>query len=228
MDMTSSVPAWLTPVAWTYLTASLLCAALIAADIYLLRRRQQHVADELVWVASALYLAPFAVALYLKRGRAGRASSTAGRHPLTEPDDVPTQGTALALLSGGGASAVAHLFAVPVVAAIGWTIAGMAMWPMILVIAVLAIAIVAVYLRVSAARSTRVAVGAAVVAAVITVSAFDIGMVGWMLLLHFNGLMPPVSDGSFWFLMQLGVVVGLLTGYPAVRWLVRRDLQPAA
>lgn len=40
-------------------------------------------------------------------------------------------------------------------------------------------------------------------------------MVGWMLLLHFNDLMPPVTEGTFWFLMQIEVIVGLLTGYPA-------------
>ncbi len=230
--MSSAVPDWLTPVAWTYLTASLLCAALIAADIYLLRRRQHHVADELVWVASALYLAPFAVALYVRRGRTARVGPT-GQHVVPAPREAREQtrpGTAVTLLSGGGASAVAHLIAVPLVIWIGWTIAGMDMWPMILVIAVLAIAMVALYVKVTGAHAHRggtVTIGAAVVAAVITVSAFDVGMVGWMLLLHVNNLMPPASEGTFWFLMQLGVVVGLLTGYPVVRWLLRRDQQPA-
>ncbi|WP_323792644.1 DUF4396 domain-containing protein, partial [Nocardioides sp.] len=201
----------------------------------LLRRRQLHVADELVWVASALYLAPFAVALYARRGRASRVAPT-GQHTAQathEPDEArahATSGTALALLSGGGASAVAHLVAVPLVISIGWTIAGMDMWPMILVIAVLAIAMVALYVRVTGAHADSagtVTIGAAVVAAVITVSAFDVGMVGWMVLLHLNNLMPPASEGTFWFLMQLGVVVGLLTGYPVVRWLLRREEQSA-
>ncbi len=70
---------------------------------------------------------------------------------------------------------------------------------------------------------TPSSVGAAVVAAVVTVVAFDVGMVGWMVLLHLNGLMPAITEGTFWFLMQLGVVVGLATGYPAVRWLLRRE-----
>ena len=53
--------------------------------------------------------------------------------------------------------------------------------------------------------------------------AFDIGMVGWMLLLHFNSAMPAVTEGTFWFLMQIGVIVGLATGYPAVRFLLNRS-----
>ena len=69
MSMESSIPSWLTPVAWTYLTLSVLSAALIAAHIYVGRRRHNSVATELVWIASGLYLGPFAVALHLSRGR---------------------------------------------------------------------------------------------------------------------------------------------------------------
>ena len=189
MDMTmqSAVPDWLTPVAWTYIAVSLLSAGFIAFDIYVRGHRRDSVATELVWIAAALYLGPFAVPLHRRQGRA-------------EPSPVEATGSAVAVLPGGGASAVAHLLGVPLVAAVGWTIAGMAMWPMILVIAVLAIA-----------------------AAVITVVAFDIGMVGWMLLLHLNNAMPPATESTFWFLMQVGIVLGLLTGYPAVRWLLRRN-----
>ena len=219
MDMTmrSAVPDWLTPVAWAYIALSLISSVIIAVDIYLLRRRHRGVASELVWITSALYLGPFGVLAYLRRGRANPASST-GSTGLAE-------GTAAAVLPGGSASAVAHLVAVPLVVAVGWTIAGMAMWPMMLVIAVLAIVMLAVYERVAgpqAGHDRGISVGAALMAAFITVAAFDVGMVGWMLVLHFNDLMPPVTDGSFWFLMQLGVIVGLVTGYPAVSWLLRR------
>jgi hypothetical protein len=225
MDMTmqSAVPDWLTPVAWTYIALSLLSAAFIAFEIYVRRHRHDSVATELVWVTSALYLGPFAVALYLSKGRTNVSSTGTADAP-----DTQSNGSALAVLPGGGASAVAHLIAVPLVVAVGWTIAGLAMWPMILVIAVLAIVMLAVYERTASrgrqsGRTRGLSVAAAVVAAVVTVAAFDIGMVGWMLLLHFNNAMPPVTDSTFWFLMQVGVVVGLLTGYPAVKWLLRRD-----
>jgi len=221
--MRSAVPDWLTPVAWTYITLSLLSAAYIAFDIYLLRRRHLGVATELVWITSALYLGPFGVAVYLRRGRANPTSTT-----VTSGIAGKAEGTAVAVLPGGGASAVAHLIAVPLVVAVGWTIAGLAMWPMILVIAVLAIVMLAIYERLASraprtGRTRAISVGSALAAALITVAAFDIGMVGWMLLLHLNDLMPPVSDSTFWFLMQMGVILGLLTGYPAVSWLLRRN-----
>jgi len=221
--MRSAVPDWLTPVAWTYITLSLLSAAYIAFDIYLLRRRHLGVATELVWITSALYLGPFGVAVYLRRGRANPTSTT-----VTAGIAGKAEGTAVAVLPGGGASAVAHLIAVPLVVAVGWTIAGLAMWPLILVIAVLAIVMLAIYERLASraprtGRTRAISVGSALAAALITVAAFDIGMVGWMLLLHLNDLMPPVSDSTFWFLMQMGVILGLLTGYPAVSWLLRRN-----
>lgn len=221
MPMRSAVPDWLTPVAWTYLSVAVLSAVFIAADIYLLRRRDDGIVTALVWITSALYLGPFAVALHLRRGR---------REPSIDPGrgTVASQQLAVGVLPGGGASAIAHLIGVPLVAAVGWTIAGMAMWPMIIVIAVLAIVMLAAYERVAIhgapmRHSRRLPVAAAIVSAVITVAAFDIGMVGWMLFLNFRDAMPPVTDGTFWFLMQVGVIVGLVTGYPAVTWLLRRN-----
>ena len=37
-----------------------------------------------------------------------------------------------------------------------------------------------------------------------------------------NELMPPATGATFWFLMQIGIILGLITGYPAVAWLTRR------
>ena len=95
---------------------------------------------------------------------------------------------------------------------------------MIIVIGLLAMALLFVYERAASrhGRAAALPVGAAAVAAVLTVLAFDIGMGGWMLLLHFNEFMPPATEGSFWFLMQIGIVLGLLTGYPVVSWLTQR------
>lgn len=208
MQMTNRVPDWLTPIAGAFLALALLSAAAIAVDIYARRRRHDTVAVEVVWITSALYLGPFALAAYARHGRAG----------VSTGDQPP----AVAGLPGGGASAVAHLIGVPLVIASGLTIAGINLWVMILVIAVLAIALLFGYERAAHQRGSRLTAGAALAAAVVTVLAFDIGMGGWMLLLHFNELMPPATDASFWFLMQIGIVLGLLTGYPAVQWLLRR------
>lgn len=229
MPMRSAIPGWLTPVAWIYITLSLLSAAFIAFDIYVLRRRHDDIAQELVWIASSLYLGPFAVVGYLRTGRANPSSAS-----VTHSTPGRIQGAALAVLPGAGASAVAHLIAVPLVVAVGWTIAGLAMWAMVAVILVLATVMLTIYERATSRSShtgsaRRISIRSAITAALVTVVAFDIGMVGWMLVLHTNNLMPPVTDGTFWFLMQIGILFGLLTSYPAVRWLLnrRRAFAPA-
>ncbi|MEQ7845698.1 DUF4396 domain-containing protein [Nocardioides kribbensis] len=226
--MTNRVPDWLTPISWLYIALALLSAAAIAVDIYARHRRHTTVAEEVVWIASALYLGPFALPLYARHGRTTAQTTARTTARTTENDVAATTGqnhdqpTAVAGLPGGGASAIAHLVGVPLVLASGLTIAGIDLWVMIIVIGVLAMAFLFAYERAASERGRAVPVGAAVVAAVLTVLAFDIGMGGWMLLLHFNEFMPPASEGSFWFLMQVGIVLGLLTAYPVVSWLSRR------
>ncbi|MCY7396482.1 MAG: DUF4396 domain-containing protein, partial [Nocardioides sp.] len=202
------VPDWLTPIAWVFIGLALATAVVIAVDIYVRRHRHTTVAAELVWITSALYLGPFALAAYARWGRADVAT---GQQP-----------TVVAGLPGGGASAVAHLIGVPLVIASGLTIAGINLWVMILVIGVLAMVMLFAYERTAHRRGGGLSAGTALMAAVVTVLAFDIGMGGWMLLLHFNEYMPPATEASFWFLMQVGIVLGLATGYPAVQWLLRR------
>lgn len=221
--MGSAVPGWVTPVAWAFLALAAASAAAIAYDIYAGGRRHAHVAAEIVWVGSALYLGPAALALYAWHGR---APATRGRAATDRPGVRRTM-TVADGLPGGTASAIAHLIGVPLVVASGLTIAGTDLWVMILVIGALAIALLYAYERVRAARSAGVTAGAAAAAAVLTVLAFDIGMGGWMLVLHYNALMPSATEAGFWFLMQLGIVLGLVTGYPAVAWLARRHRQAA-
>lgn len=203
MEMMSSVPAWLTLLAWAAVAVSLVSAAVIAFDVFVRGNRQPTKTMEIVWPASALYLGPIALLLYRRWGK---------------PRSTPT--VAATGLAGGAASALAHLIGVPLVVLSGLTIAGIDLWPMILVIAVIATALLAGF---EAAAGKGLATAAVI--ALVTVLAFDLGMGGWMLLLHFTENMPSVTSIAFWFLMQLGVVLGLLTALPAVTYLSRS--QPA-
>ena len=200
MDMMNSVPTWLTVAAWAYIAVAVLSAAFIAVDIFGRGNRQSSSAMNAVWPVSALYLGPIAVWLYRRWG---------------QRRDAPT--VAATGLAGGAASALAHLVAVPLVIASGLTIAGIDLWVMILVIAVLATALLAAF---EVAAGKRVAFAA--VLGFVTVLAFDVGMGGWMLLLHFSENMPAASTMAFWFLMQFGIVLGTLTALPVVRWLASR------
>ncbi|WP_157682658.1 DUF4396 domain-containing protein [Nocardioides scoriae] len=215
------MPAWVTPVAWVWIVLCVATAVAVAVDVHR-GRRHPTVATELVWIASGLYLGPFTLPLYRRQGRAERAGAPRRAAP-------GTASAAVAGLPGGAASAVAHLVGVPLVLVSGLTIAGIDLWVMIIVIGVLAMLLLVAYERTASRADSspsgstphRSSLASAAVAAVVTVLAFDVGMGGWMLLLHFNEYMPPASEGSFWFLMQAGIVLGLVTGWPAVRWLQR-------
>lgn len=218
-EMGSGLPAWLTTVAWLYIAAAVVTAAVIAREIFARGHRQQPAVMNLVWPLAALYLGPLAIPAFRRFGR-------------QQGDDL----TATAVrsgLPGGVSSGLAHVVAVPFVVATGLKIAGLDMWAMIAMITVLATAgIFAFEYFVFTSRDRRLpgpkGIRPALVVAVATVLAFDLGMLGWMLLLHFSENMPAVADVRFTFLMQIGLVLGTITAFPALRILAARKVRPVA
>jgi ABC-type antimicrobial peptide transport system permease subunit len=63
----------------------------------------------------------------------------------------------------------------------------------------------------------------------ISLSCFEIGLFGWMALMAFvyfpapHHLMP--SSAAYWFLMQIGMIVGFFSSWPANVWLVNRGIK---
>ncbi len=51
---------------------------------------------------------------------------------------------------------------------------------------------------------------------------------GWRLsiLLFFRPHLHP-TDPVYWFMMQVGMVIGLVTSYPMSRWLIRKGSKEA-
>jgi hypothetical protein len=70
---------------------------------------------------------------------------------------------------------------------------------------------------------------AAAKADLVSLTFFEIGLFGWMALMAFvffpapHNLMPNVA--AFWFLMQVGMMIGFFTSWPANAWLVRRGIK---
>lgn len=229
--MVMSTPGWLTPVSWLFVGVALLSAAVIAYDIVGRGQRQRVGAMNVVWPITGLYLGPLAVSAYLRYGRLGSETRQAA-HGSPRAKDRPAEAFS-AGAPGGAASLIGHVLGVPVVVLLGLTIAGLELWAMIAAVAMIAVALLFTYefffSTVPARRlSPGQGVGVAALIAFATVLAFDIGMGGWMLFLHFGWVMPSVTDVTFLFLMQIGLVLGFLTGYPMVRLLVGRGVKAAA
>jgi Domain of unknown function (DUF4396) len=72
---------------------------------------------------------------------------------------------------------------------------------------------------------------AATKADLVSLTFFEIGLFGWMALMAFvffpapHNLMPNVA--AFWFLMQIGMIIGFFTSWPANAWLVKRGIKVA-
>ncbi len=189
MQAEMTTPAWLTPVSWVFVGVALLSAAYIAYDVFVRGRRQTPAAMNAVWPLTALYFGPLAIWMYHRYGRRRADTPRGAYRPAREAD-----ASAAALTGGtpgGAASLIGHVVGVPLIVLSGVTIAGLDLWAMILAVAVIAVAILFAYEFFSStvpARGMSPGRGAAVAAlsAVATVLAFDIGMGGWMLFLHFG------------------------------------------
>lgn len=63
----------------------------------------------------------------------------------------------------------------------------------------------------------------------ISLTAFEIGLFGWMAIMTFvlfpapHNLLP--SAAAFWLLMQVGMMIGFFTSWPANVWLIKRGIK---
>ncbi|GGK18937.1 membrane protein [Deinococcus malanensis] len=213
MGMMNMLPAWWTPAAWIYLITSGISASFLAYDIYGRRQHPQIPAMKPVWPVSALFLGPLAILLYARWGRERRPAEGPARHSSMTR-------ILLALLPGAAASTVAHLIGVPLVFSAGWTIAGEALWAVALFILILATLMLFMFEAAAASGERAHRLATLFLGAFVTVLAFDVGMVGWMLYLHGTGLMQPITDVVFTAQMQVGMLLGMLTAFPVASWLI--------
>ena len=230
MNMDNTIPGWLTAVSWAYVGLALLCAAAILYDIYGRGYRQRTGVMNVVWPITALYFGPLALPAYHRWGRP-RGDKWQKKHGVAPEKSLPVT-AATGGIPGGAASAIGHVIGVPLVVFSGLTIAGQSLWVMILVIAVIATFLLFAFeyfFSTVPARGLPMGegLGVAVLIALVTVLAFDVGMGGWMLVMHYLLFMPPLTDVTFLFLMQVGLILGFLTGYPAILWLLRRGTKAA-
>jgi len=94
-----------------------------------------------------------------------------------------------------------------------------------------ALGIVFQYFAIAPMRGLGVRDGlvAAAKADFISLTFFEIGLFGWMALMAFvffpapHPLMP--NSVAFWFLMQIGMMIGFATSWPANVWLVNRGIK---
>jgi hypothetical protein len=61
----------------------------------------------------------------------------------------------------------------------------------------------------------------------LSVLSFEVGLFGWMALVQEVIWQPslPIDSSSWWFMMQVGMLIGFLTSWPVNRWLLRHGIK---
>ena len=203
----------------------------IAFDIVVARHRQQMAVMNFVWPVTALYASLLALALYYRYGRQ-RTRSSGGERRTTEK---PFWATVVVGVSHCGAGCtLGDVVGATLVAVLGLQIAGIALWPEYLVEFAIAYSagVVFQYFAIVPMRGLRPRAGLVAAARADTFSllAFEVGMFAWMAvvqLVFFSARHLHPTQPTYWFLMQIAMVLGCITAFPANWWLIRHGVKEA-
>jgi len=64
----------------------------------------------------------------------------------------------------------------------------------------------------------------------LSLTAWQLGMYGWMalcLFVWFSEQTLPKTSAAFWFMMQIAMLCGLVVAYPVNAWLIRKGIKEA-
>ena len=225
-------PAWLTVLAWAALAVAFASTAWIAYDIYGRGYRQHMPIMEAVWPVTGLYFGPAAIAAY----RAwGRPKTARWQKEHGDPPDKPGYAvTATGVSHCGAGCTLGDIIAEFAVFALGATVAGLTLGAEYIgdYIAAIALGIVFKYFAIAPMRGLGLRKGLieAAKADVASLTAFEIGLFGWMALMYFVFFPAPhlhADSPVYWFLMQIGMIAGFFTAWPVNTWLIRAGIKEA-
>jgi len=219
------------------LAVAALCALAIAWDIFLRGERQHMAVMDVVWPVTGLYAGPLALWAYYRIGRLSsrQAMMRAKAHGETPPGQAkpfPEKVGIGATHCGAGCTlgdicAESLLFFFPLTL-LGHEI--FAAWVVDYIFA-FTIGIAFQYFSIKPMRnlSPKDGLVAALKADSLSLTAWQVGMYGWMAIAVFLVFGHPLekTDPVFWLMMQVAMLAGFLTSYPVNRWLIRGGIKEA-
>jgi branched-subunit amino acid transport protein len=242
------IPAWLDLLSIAFLVFGGLCAAIIAIDLV---RDPQHMwIMDVVWPVTALFGTGWVLWQYFAYGRlaehrlAHAAMERDEEMPSKKLTPFPIKVANGALHCGSGCTlgdilAEWLVFAVPAIAvAFGWqSIFGVKMFAVWIVdyLFAYALGIVFQYFTIMPMRDLSFGKGiiAAIKADTLSLTAWQIGMYGFMAIAYFVifraalGTRLETDTAEFWFMMQIAMLCGFATAYPVNWWLIRAGFKEA-
>lgn len=226
-------PSWLTWVSIASLFQASACALFILGDI-LAGRRQKMGVMNLVWPITALYFGFVGLWAYLLMGRAEKNSRERVHSHGHDHESKPFwMTTFIATCHCGAGCVVGDLIGEWLLFLTGFRLFGSMLLTAFAVDFVLAylFGIIFQYFSIAPMRNLGFKDGliAAIKADTVSLTAFEIGMFACMALNHyvvFPFSLAPTSP-IYWFAMQIAMIAGFATSYPANWWLVRSGLKEA-
>ncbi|MFS0783096.1 DUF4396 domain-containing protein [Bacillus sp. 1P06AnD] len=221
----------LTVVSYIAVFLGIISAVFIAVD--LVSHPQSMKIMNIVWPINGLYLGPFAIWAYWVMGREkgddGEDMDMGGKKPFWQSVFVSTSHC-----SGG--CTLGDAFGVPFVFFTGFTIMGSMLFTHYVVEFILAyifgvlfqvFSIVPMNRQMGNHMSWGKGFIEAIKADTISLIAFEIGMFGWMAIVHYVLFDTPPEPNSmpYWFMMQIAMILGALTSYPANWFLVKKGIK---
>ncbi len=225
---------WLIVLAWAALAVAFVSTGVILYDIYGRGHRQMMPVMEAVWPVTGLYFGPVAVWAYRAWGRQ-KSPRWLEEQGLDEPPGKSRFATVAVGVSHCGAGCtLGDIVAEFAVFGLGATIAGEALYAEFVgdYLAAVALGLVFQYFAIAPMRGLgfREGIVAAAKADILSLSAFEVGLFGWMALMTFVFFPDPhlhPDSPVYWFLMQIGMVIGFGTAYPVNAWLIKRGIKEA-
>jgi hypothetical protein len=229
------IPAWLHILSIVALAVGACSSLAMAVDV--VRHPRNMGVMNLVWPLCGLFGGPLVLWAYYRWGRAsGHGVQGGGDAPFA----VKVGKGALHCGSGctlGDIVAEWLAFFVPTVAVwagLGWLFSEkmFAVWVVDFIFA-FAFGIVFQYFAIQPMRQLGVREGivAALKADTLSLTAWQIGMYGFMAIAHFwlfgavLGARLETASFEFWFMMQIAMICGFITAYPVNWWLIRSGIK---
>jgi hypothetical protein len=190
---------------------------------------------EAVWPVTALHLGPLAVAGYWRYGQPA-THRWRTEHDRDTPPDKPRWATAAVGVSHCGAGCtLGDIIAEFAIFALGAVIAGQAVYAEMLgdYLAALTLGIAFQYFAIAPMRGLTLHKGLteAAKADLLSLTAFQIGLFGWMALTALVFFPAPhhlhPDAPVYWLLMQIGMAIGFATAWPANAWLIHHGIKEA-
>lgn len=212
--------------AWIFLALGGLSAIILYVDVSMGRYQMMPIMN-IAWPITAVYSSLIALYMYFKYGRAKKTTHNMQHNQIhhTESTNPKWVDVYISSTHCGAGCGLADIVSETFIYLAGITLFGAAIWASFIIdyIFALIFGLAFQYYNIKPMRpelSTGQALWEAFKADILSLTSFQIGMYAWLYIVFviFHGQLNA-GHPIYWFMMQIGLTIGLLTTYP-VNWLL--------